>query len=79
LYKGFSFNQQALGLAEKLNLLLSRWRGVRTFDSSLKILKQELDEAYQGSEGETYQKMLIANTQSIVKGLGGKYTPFAAK
>lgn len=32
-----------------------------------------------GSEGETYQKMLIANTQSIVEGLGGKYTPFAAK
>ncbi|MGI8500931.1 MAG: metal ABC transporter solute-binding protein, Zn/Mn family [Hassallia sp.] len=31
-----------------------------------------------GSEGETYQKMLIA-TQSIVEGLGGKYTPFAAK
>ncbi len=32
-----------------------------------------------GSEGETYQKMLIANTQSIVEGLGGKYTPFPAK
>ncbi|MBW4567716.1 MAG: zinc ABC transporter substrate-binding protein [Tolypothrix carrinoi HA7290-LM1] len=32
-----------------------------------------------GSEGETYQKMLIANTQTIVEGLGGKYTPFAAK
>ncbi|MBD2338314.1 zinc ABC transporter substrate-binding protein [Calothrix sp. FACHB-156] len=32
-----------------------------------------------GSEAETYQKMLIANTQSIVEGLGGKYTPFSAK
>lgn len=32
-----------------------------------------------GSEGDTYQKMLIANTQTIVEGLGGKFTPFAAK
>jgi manganese/iron transport system substrate-binding protein len=28
------------------------------------------------SSGGTYQKMLIANTQTIVTGLGGKYTPF---
>jgi manganese/iron transport system substrate-binding protein len=27
----------------------------------------------------TYQKMLISNTKAIVEGLGGKYTPFAAK
>lgn len=32
-----------------------------------------------GSEADTYQKMLIANTQTIVEGLGGKFTPFAAK
>jgi len=32
-----------------------------------------------GSEGDTYEKMLIANTQSIVEGLGGKFTPFQAK
>ncbi len=32
-----------------------------------------------GSEGDTYQKMLIANTQTIVEGLGGKFTPFAAR
>jgi manganese/iron transport system substrate-binding protein len=31
------------------------------------------------SPGETYQKMLIANTRTIVEGLGGKYTPFEAK
>jgi manganese/iron transport system substrate-binding protein len=31
-----------------------------------------------GSEGETYQKMLIANTQTIVQGLGGRYTSFAS-
>jgi manganese/iron transport system substrate-binding protein len=29
-----------------------------------------------GSEGDTYQKMLIANTRTIVEGLGGKYTAF---
>jgi manganese/iron transport system substrate-binding protein len=28
------------------------------------------------STGGTYQKMLIANTQTIVEGLGGKFTPF---
>jgi manganese/iron transport system substrate-binding protein len=30
----------------------------------------------EGSDGETYQKMLIANTKTIVEGLGGKYSPF---
>jgi manganese/iron transport system substrate-binding protein len=28
-----------------------------------------------GTDGDTYQKMLIANTKTIVEGLGGKYTP----
>jgi manganese/iron transport system substrate-binding protein len=32
-----------------------------------------------GSEGETYPKMLIANTQTIVEGLGGKFTPFSTQ
>ncbi|MBW4677357.1 MAG: zinc ABC transporter substrate-binding protein [Desmonostoc geniculatum HA4340-LM1] len=32
-----------------------------------------------GTEGETYQGMLIANTRTIVEGLGGKYTAFQAK
>lgn len=32
-----------------------------------------------GTEGDTYQKMLIANTETIVKGLGGKYTAFQPK
>lgn len=32
-----------------------------------------------GSEGETYQGMLIANTRTIVEGLGGKYTEFKPK
>ncbi|MBD2092425.1 zinc ABC transporter substrate-binding protein [Microcoleus sp. FACHB-1515] len=29
-----------------------------------------------GSAGDTYPKMLIANTQAIVEGLGGQFTPF---
>lgn len=32
-----------------------------------------------GTEGETYQGMLIANTRTIVEGLGGKYTAFGPK
>lgn len=29
-----------------------------------------------GTDGESYQKMLISNTKTIVEGLGGQYTPF---
>ncbi|WP_017292964.1 metal ABC transporter solute-binding protein, Zn/Mn family [Geminocystis herdmanii] len=29
-----------------------------------------------GTEGESYQKMLISNTKAIVEGLGGQYTAF---
>jgi manganese/iron transport system substrate-binding protein len=32
-----------------------------------------------GTDGDTYQKMLIANTRTIVEGLGGKYTAFQPK
>ncbi len=32
-----------------------------------------------GSEAETYTGMLIANTRTIVEGLGGKYNPFQLK
>jgi manganese/iron transport system substrate-binding protein len=32
-----------------------------------------------GSPAETYQKMLVANTEAIVKGLGGKFTPFVSQ
>lgn len=31
----------------------------------------------QGTDADSYQKMLIANTKAIVDGLGGKYTAFA--
>jgi manganese/iron transport system substrate-binding protein len=48
-------------------------------DAKVKVSDQELftDElGVPGSEGATYQKMLIANTQAIVEGLGGKYRAF---
>jgi manganese/iron transport system substrate-binding protein len=32
-----------------------------------------------GSSGDTYQKMMIANTKAIVEGLGGTYTAFKGK
>ena len=32
-----------------------------------------------GTEGDSYQKMLIANTITIVKGLGGEYTAFSSQ
>ncbi|WP_310425688.1 metal ABC transporter solute-binding protein, Zn/Mn family [Chamaesiphon sp. VAR_48_metabat_135_sub] len=51
-------------------------------EAKVKVAAQEiyadgLGEA--SSPGETYQKMLISNTKSIVEGLGGKFTPFTAK
>ena len=42
--------------------------------SDRKIFADGLGE--KGTEADTYTKMLIANTQTIVEGLGGKYTPF---
>ncbi|WP_239651645.1 metal ABC transporter substrate-binding protein [Neosynechococcus sphagnicola] len=32
-----------------------------------------------GSEGDTYAKMLAANTQTLVEGLGGNFIPFQAQ
>ncbi|PMB40307.1 metal ABC transporter substrate-binding protein [Fischerella thermalis CCMEE 5330] len=32
-----------------------------------------------GSEGDSYIKMMVANTRTIVEALGGKYTPFSAE
>jgi manganese/iron transport system substrate-binding protein len=51
-------------------------------DAGVKISDREifadgLGEA--GSSGETYVKALIANTETIVTGLGGRYTTFASK
>jgi manganese/iron transport system substrate-binding protein len=50
--------------------------------AQVKVSKQEIYADGLGgidSTGGTYQQMLIANTRSIVIGLGGKYTPFVAK
>ncbi len=45
--------------------------------SSRKLYTDALGEP--GSDGETYQKMMIANTRTIVEGLGGTYLMFEAK
>ena len=51
-------------------------------DGKVKVSKREIFTdglGEKGSEGDTYTKMLIANTQTIVEGLGGKYTAFEPK
>jgi manganese/iron transport system substrate-binding protein len=51
-------------------------------EAKVKVAAQEIYADGLGavaSPGGTYQKMLIANTKTIVEGLGGKYTPFTAK
>ncbi|MCY7278901.1 MAG: zinc ABC transporter substrate-binding protein [Phormidesmis sp. CAN_BIN44] len=51
-------------------------------EANVKVSDQELFTdglGEPGSSGETYQKMLTANTKAIVEGLGGKFTAFQAK
>jgi len=51
-------------------------------EAKVKVSRRELFAdglGEKGSEADTYKKMLIANTQAIVEGLGGKYTPFPGK
>jgi manganese/iron transport system substrate-binding protein len=51
-------------------------------EAKVKVSKRELFTdglGEKGTEADTYEKMLIANTQTIVEGLGGKYTPFQPK
>ncbi|MBN3963097.1 zinc ABC transporter substrate-binding protein [Nostoc sp. NMS8] len=45
--------------------------------SNRKLYAEGLGEP--GSDGDTYQKMMIANTRTIVEGLGGTYLMFEAK
>ncbi|QMS87638.1 zinc ABC transporter substrate-binding protein [Nostoc edaphicum CCNP1411] len=45
--------------------------------SNRNLYSEGLGEA--GSDGDTYQKMMIANTRTIVEGLGGTYLMFQAK
>ncbi|WP_445635786.1 metal ABC transporter solute-binding protein, Zn/Mn family [Nostoc sp. DSM 114161] len=45
--------------------------------SERRLYSEGLGEA--GSEADTYQKMMIANTRTIVEGLGGTYLMFQAK
>ena len=51
-------------------------------EANVKVADQELFAdglGEKGSPGETYQKFFLANTQTIVEGLGGKFTPFQLK
>ncbi len=48
-------------------------------EAKVKVANRELyvdDLGEKGTEAETYQGMLIANTRTIVEGLGGKYSQF---
>ncbi len=50
-------------------------------EAKVKVSEQELYAdglGAPGSTGDTYEKMLMANTQAIVEGLGGKFVPFSA-
>ncbi|MBN3894824.1 MAG: zinc ABC transporter substrate-binding protein [Nostoc sp. NOS(2021)] len=59
------------------NLLQSVARESEVKISDRKLYAKGLGEP--GSEGDTYQKMMIANTRTIVEGLGGTYLMFEAK
>ncbi|MEH2459157.1 metal ABC transporter solute-binding protein, Zn/Mn family [Nostoc sp.] len=59
------------------NLLQSVARVAEVKISDRKLYAEGLGEP--GSEGDTYQKMMIANTRTIVEGLGGTYLMFEAK
>ena len=51
-------------------------------EANVKVADQELFAdglGEKGSEADTYQKFFIANTKTIVEGLGGTYTPFQPK
>ena len=51
-------------------------------EAKVKVSKRELfadDLGAPGSEGDTYQKMMAANTRTIVEGLGGTYLIFEPK
>ena len=51
-------------------------------EANVKVADQELFAdglGEPGSLGDTYQKFLLANTKTIVEGLGGTYTPFQPK
>ncbi|MEH2325706.1 MAG: zinc ABC transporter substrate-binding protein [Nostoc sp.] len=59
------------------NLLQSVARQAGVKISNRKLYAEGLGEP--GTEADTYQKMMIANTRTIVEGLGGTYLIFEAK
>ncbi|AFZ55656.1 metal ABC transporter substrate-binding protein [Anabaena cylindrica FACHB-243] len=51
-------------------------------EAGIKLAPQQLYSdsiGAKGSDGDTYIKMMVANTRAIVTALGGKYTPFELK
>jgi len=61
----------------KSNLIKNIAKGAK-----VKVSKRELfgdNLGVSGSEGDTYQKMMVANTRTIVEGLGGTYLIFEPK
>ncbi|MBR8827894.1 MAG: zinc ABC transporter substrate-binding protein [Gomphosphaeria aponina SAG 52.96 = DSM 107014] len=51
-------------------------------EANVKVSERELYAdglGEKGADGDSYQKMLIANTQTIVEGLGGSFTEFQAE
>jgi manganese/iron transport system substrate-binding protein len=59
------------------NLVQSVVKEAQVKVSERELLTSGLGEP--GSEGDTYQKMMIANTRTIVEGLGGTYLMFEPK
>jgi len=59
----------------KLITAVAKEAGVKV--SERELIADGLDA--KGTEGETYTGMMVANTRTIVEGLGGKYTPFQVK
>lgn len=59
------------------NLIQSIARNASAKISHRKLYADDIGEP--GSEGESYQKMMVANTRTIVEGLGGTYLLFDPK
>jgi manganese/iron transport system substrate-binding protein len=59
----------------KLLATVAKEAGVQL--STQPLLADGLGES--GHDGGTYQSMLIANTKTLVQGLGGQYMPFKAQ
>ncbi|MBW4464539.1 MAG: zinc ABC transporter substrate-binding protein [Pegethrix bostrychoides GSE-TBD4-15B] len=64
-------------ITESTKLLETVAQAANVQISDQELFADGLGEA--GSDGDTYPKMLIANTKAVVEGLGGQYSPFQPK